>query len=486
MEKLIIDQGVILKDQRGCVLYVPESMQLFCLDLPTETSMEGIRKYLPPSFNTTSNPLPRNASKPKDLHLGYREAVLPIMVEKDILEQQKIKPKIRRLTINISNACNLWCSYCYADHGHYHSPKSFMSPELAEKIISSVLENYDSIDTIQFFGGEPLMNLQAIDAVGEFLVKKVKAKELGKLPSFVATTNGTLSSKKVLETLKRWNMELTLSWDGFKEVHDANRPTLGGGSSYNQILQTIEKLHHWDIPYEIECTYNSLHLEKGISVVDLMDFFYEQTGHDSFHIAPAFLPDTQSKTIEEYTVQQVFRGEALETQKDSYVSASSFIPYYMEAARYTVNNIFQNKGPLLSFAKAIVGQIINKQPSLNYCPAFFTQLSIAIDGTAYPCFMFIGDPQFQLGNILTDSFPTEKSKQVFQKYFSEFGYAPVGTEAWYADLFSGCIAGEYITSGAFRERTGAALFEAMIQECLMGVALNFDKNLPQVEQVEIC
>ena len=39
--------------------------------------------------------------------------------------------RLGRLTINIANACNLWCSYCYADHGQYHAPSSLMPPEMA-------------------------------------------------------------------------------------------------------------------------------------------------------------------------------------------------------------------------------------------------------------------------------------------------------------------------------------------------------------------
>jgi uncharacterized protein len=141
-------------------------------------------------------------------------------------------PRVARLTLNISNACNLWCSYCYADHGFYHSPASLMPAERAVAIMERVLSLYAAVDIVHFFGGEPLANLGAIDAVGEYLERQVALGRLAQMPSMVATTNGTYSDARTLDVLNRWGMALTVSWDGPQVVHDAARPTVSGGSSF--------------------------------------------------------------------------------------------------------------------------------------------------------------------------------------------------------------------------------------------------------------
>jgi radical SAM protein with 4Fe4S-binding SPASM domain len=54
------------------------------------------------------------------------------------------------------------------------------------------------------------------------------------------------------------------------------------------------------------------------------------------------------------------------------------------------------------------------------CPAGTTKLSILPDGSVYPCYLFIRNSQFMLGNILTDSLRTIWSNPLLG-YFRELG-----------------------------------------------------------------
>jgi radical SAM protein with 4Fe4S-binding SPASM domain len=144
---------------------------------------------------------------------------------------------------------------------------------------------------------------------------------------------------------------------------------------------------------------------------------------------------------------------------------------YGEAARRTVDNVFRAKGPTLSTALEIIERIATKNRKSEYCPAFFRQLSVAADGSLYPCFMFIGDPAFNMGNLLDDALPSERSVSVINRYFKEFGTEPRGTHRWYGPLFGGCIANDYLTAGTFAFRDESVRV-AIIQQCLLGVARN--------------
>src|ERR1035441_3901732 len=70
------------------------------------------------------------------------------------------------LTLNVSNACNLACVYCYANGGDYgRQEKTRMERGLALKSIDTMYRNFAAIDSIMFFGGEPTLAMDIIEAV---------------------------------------------------------------------------------------------------------------------------------------------------------------------------------------------------------------------------------------------------------------------------------------------------------------------------------
>ena len=74
------------------------------------------------------------------------------------------RPRLRRLTINIANTCNLACRYCYAVGGNYALPEALMSGERAAELVGEALRLWD-VETLMFFGGEPSLNPDAIAEV---------------------------------------------------------------------------------------------------------------------------------------------------------------------------------------------------------------------------------------------------------------------------------------------------------------------------------
>jgi sulfatase maturation enzyme AslB (radical SAM superfamily) len=95
------------------------------------------------------------------------------------------KSYLGRLTINISNNCNLWCEYCYADHGFYHAPRSLMSLDVAKEIMHKITDIYEPIKTVQFFGGEPLMNPSVMIIIRYYSPKIIVS--ILSVPCFVET-----------------------------------------------------------------------------------------------------------------------------------------------------------------------------------------------------------------------------------------------------------------------------------------------------------
>ena len=71
-----------------------------------------------------------------------------------------------RLTVELTNICNLHCSYCVRDEDAlYHSPASFFPVELLRKIVRRARETYGLVN-ISFTGGEVTIHPQFDDIVG--------------------------------------------------------------------------------------------------------------------------------------------------------------------------------------------------------------------------------------------------------------------------------------------------------------------------------
>lgn len=473
IERLLTDYGILLRDDRVSAAFIRSRVTTLRLDVPRELPLEAVDRVLRTTTPelTAVQPAPERPADP--FFLDRRLALLPLFCERDEVQAAGYQPWVGRLTLNVSNACNLWCSYCYADKGQYHAPRSFMSPEAAIQLTRRVLDIYSEVNMVQFFGGEPLMNLPAIEAVCREFAAAVDAGRIDRMPRFAATTNGTLSSKDVLDVLSRWHVSLTVSHDGPRELHDASRPMGAGGrggSSFDRIEQSTRRFAERDIDYDIECTYNRRHYDSGTTVVDLMDYFHQLTGQDAFHISPVFVPRPGRDEIDARS-QLVFRGESLQQLRPTYLSPEEVIPLYRAAACRTIESLLAGRGPKLSFAVQMIQNLAARKASGAYCPAFFDQLSLTVDGAAYPCFMFIGDPRFRMGNLLTDELPMPGAQRVLARYFREFGSSPLGTDAWFEPLNAGCVAGEYITSSTLGDRTLAPVMEAIAEECVLGIAL---------------
>jgi uncharacterized protein len=455
METMERKGGVLLRDGRDCAYFIPSEMRLFSLDADPQISLEEL-------FTIAMKEHP--ASRPAESE-GYapeeREALLPILRDGGPkTEAQKIS-RLGRLTLIISNVCSLSCSYCYIP-GRNPLSNGRMSPDTVRDLLRRLIDFYPEIEVLHFFGGEPLMNLPAMEAAVEFLAAAVDEGFLHHLPHFAVTTNGTWSNPEVLDLLKRWNISVTVSCDGSRQIQDACRPLRSGAaSSYELVAETMERFQEAGIEFDIECTYNGHHRKLGIAITDLMNFFYEKTGQRTIHIAPVFLPRPGSYEM---------------GRSSDYIDFETLAADYRAAARLSVSNLIKGEGPVLEFVQRVVEHLASRIPAKTYCPAFFTQLTVDMKGSVYPCFMLAGHNEYNMGNLLQETFPGAASKRVLERYFEEFTSENL---AWYSCLCQGCIAGEYLVTGNMRERVMAPMQRAIAEECVLGLA----RHLGSAKQV---
>ena len=155
---------------------------------------------------------------------------------------QIIKDGLQNVTLEVTEQCNLRCKYCIYQEDHTEYRKfgaKKMSWETAKAAIDYLKDHSDYTEKphVGFYGGEPLLNFEIIKRSVEY-AKKVFDKEL----LFALTTNATLVTDEIAEFFAANGMNLIISLDGPKEMHDANRVFTDGSGSYEQTRIGIEKL----------------------------------------------------------------------------------------------------------------------------------------------------------------------------------------------------------------------------------------------------
>lgn len=109
------------------------------------------------------------------------------------------------MTLRMTDACNFRCPYCY--QGHENSRLDSEKIEIIKRMLAKKIPGCEDV-YIHYFGGEPLLNLEGILDIDQF-IKSFKQDYIASM-----TTNGFLLSEEALEKIKYTNIKNTdyLRW----------------------------------------------------------------------------------------------------------------------------------------------------------------------------------------------------------------------------------------------------------------------------------
>ena len=178
-----------------------------------------------------------------------------------------------KLVLQVAHQCNLTCAYCCSDAGKWGSNQTgLMSPDLARRALRLFARRHGRIGTIYLFGGEPTLNIPAIDAVCDEAEALVHSGDLEDLPIIGFTTNGTILNDRLLRLLaERPYLKVSVSIDGPPEVHDRFRLDTGGRPTYERIVKNVRRLRQrFGKPGTVEITYSPQHQREGFSLWEMM------------------------------------------------------------------------------------------------------------------------------------------------------------------------------------------------------------------------
>lgn len=198
-----------------------------------------------------------------------------IMIEDDIDELKLLNyankldtfaNKILNITLLLTSACNLKCTYCFQGAGD--RPQDSLSDTTRAGIFNFIKHNIESKKlqgvSIVLFGGEPTMYLGANMPFLRDVQNYCKQLDIGFYTSII--TNGVLLTEINMSYLKELNCQMIqITLDGTKEIHDSRRMYKSGKGSFDNVIAGIKT------------TANNSDLPKPVIRINIDKDNYEKT-----------------------------------------------------------------------------------------------------------------------------------------------------------------------------------------------------------------
>ena len=223
---------------------------------------------------------------------------------------------VANLRLNITEQCNMRCTYCYVDHAAAKSAS--MDEATALRAIEQFLdlaqrERRDEV-CIRFFGGEPLLNWTVIERALAFIDRHATGIAVRKL----LNTNALNLRPEVIRVLAAAGVEVIVSVDGVGATHDLNRRLKNGKGTFERVASGIEGLLAGGCPVSIGLTLTESNIGQLRAVVDwvaeLQERFSAEIGLGVNGLSMLDLPAQSALSDEEkveYLVDAVRYGETM-------------------------------------------------------------------------------------------------------------------------------------------------------------------------------
>ncbi len=160
---------------------------------------------------------------------------------------------VYRHLVLVNSGCNLGCSYCvsyYGDTGRETAKRDALRGRAREAVVMNLVEQFlnrvrnagppnkgDEYDChISFNGGEILLRWDTVKRIMEYADEHYADLKV----RYGINTNATLLTPEIAEVLAAHNARVSVSIDGYKELHDESRVYHGGGGTFDRVIDGIE------------------------------------------------------------------------------------------------------------------------------------------------------------------------------------------------------------------------------------------------------
>lgn len=324
-------------------------------------------------------------AKEKDLGKALREEVLPVYEEhaakmREELHQFRSEERFSAVYFNPTGKCNASCKYCYLpddlrEQGHH---MTYQEVSTALDNLHDFFQNYPGSvakgskrPVVVFHGSEPLLVKDVLKkAVVEYADKFI----------FGIQTNGYHLDDDTADFFMDHRVSLGVSLDSpHKEVHDRIRPLRGGGGTYDRAVHAIEHLDGYR-NMSVICTISSMNVS---TLPEMIDFLADRK-------VPSVLMNPVRGT------QEVAR--ALRPANDV------LVPKFLGAVdRAVARTKAGQRITIADFSNLVLGIVAPQGRRLmcdiTPCGGGRCFVSVASDGSIYPCSEFLGLKDFSTASV---------------------------------------------------------------------------------------
>ncbi|MDK2802141.1 MAG: thioether cross-link-forming SCIFF peptide maturase [Oscillospiraceae bacterium] len=300
---------------------------------------------------------------------------------------------IKAMCLHVAHDCNLRCTYCFASTGDFGTGRKIMTIETAKNAIDYLLYHSKGRRNLEvdFFGGEPLMNMNVVKETVSYA--RSKEKEYNKVFRFTMTTNGILLNDDNTKFINDEMSNAVLSIDGRKEINDKLRPRVDGSGCYDSIIDKYKKLVDTRglKDYYIRGTFTKYNLDFAKDVIHLNDYGF-------VHIS---VEPVVSEEDKDYAI----------TTKDLPIVCNEYEKLSLEIIKR------KKEGKEINFFHFYIdleqGPCAIKR--IRGCGCGNEYIAITPDDEIYPCHQFVGKKDWIIGNLNDGLKIDEEKKDFFTK-----------------------------------------------------------------------
>ncbi|MBI4568576.1 MAG: His-Xaa-Ser system radical SAM maturase HxsB [Planctomycetes bacterium] len=294
----------------------------------------------------------------------------------------------------ITLRCNYDCTYCHASRVNMDRQGFDMTENVARQVVDQIFRSSAPDITIEFQGGEPLVNFAGMRLVIERAIEKNRS--AGKTVMFSLVSNLSLLDDATLDYLLEKRVQICTSLDGPAAVHDKNR-LWQKGSSHRETVEKVRK---------IQARFKERGLDPAIYNVGAI---FTTTRH-AFPYWKEIVDEYVSLGIKTLHLRPLDPfGMAVRTWRQIGYTTDEYLDFYFKVVEHILS--LNEKGVEISetfssilLKKILTGSDPNFMDIRSPCGAGVGQITYNYDGRVFTCdegrmLDHMGDPTFEIGRI---------------------------------------------------------------------------------------